>query len=64
MGRMEDKLNEFLTATGALIELWGVTYKGFLAQGFDHKTALAHTQAFIQTLLTVSGTMGNTGKEK
>lgn len=54
-----DKLNEFLNATGALIEMWSITYKGFRAQGFDHATALANTKAFIETVMTLGTTMGD-----
>ena len=54
-----DKLNEFLNATGALIELWGVAYKGFLAQGMSPRAATENTQAFIQTVLTIGSTMGD-----
>ena len=46
------KLKEFITAVGAISEVWGITYKSFLGQGFTEEQAMVNTQAFVHTFLT------------
>lgn len=48
---MNPKVEELLTAIGALGELWGVTYNNFVKQGFNKADALAHTKAFMSALM-------------
>ena len=49
---MDNKmLEEFINATGALVEMWTLVYKNFLNQGLDAATAIVHTREFMQTML-------------
>lgn len=54
---MDEKVKQIIMAVGALSELWTVTYRGFIGQGFNHKEALEHTGAFMKVLI------GNIGKD-
>ena len=45
-------LKDFINSVGALTEIWGITYKSFLGQGFTEEQAMANTQAFVHTFLT------------
>ena len=53
-------LNDFIKGIGTLVEQWIITYQQFRDHGFDHKTALEHTQAFTAAMLT---SMKNDGKD-
>lgn len=48
---MNDQVKDLLTAVGALNELWGVTYNGFLKQGMTKTEARAHTKDFMGCLM-------------
>lgn len=48
---MNDKLQEFIASLNALTEIWTLTYKSFIRQGFDTEDALMHTSAFIATIM-------------
>lgn len=54
---MDEKVKQILMGVGALSELWTVTYKNFLLQGFNHGEAIEHTSAFMQILI------GNIGQK-
>lgn len=51
---MNEKVQQLLTGIGALIELWGVVYNGFLGRGFDKKEAIDHTAAFMKMIVESS----------
>lgn len=48
----KNKLTDFINSVGALTEIWGITYKSFLGQGFTEEQAMVNTQAFVHTFLT------------
>lgn len=48
---MDEKVKQIIMAVGALSELWTVTYRGFIGQGFSHKDALEHTSAFMKVFI-------------
>lgn len=45
------KLKEFITAVGAISEVWAITYKSFISQGLSKDDAILNTQAFMQTFV-------------
>ena len=49
---MNEKVQQIIMAVGALSELWTVTYKSFIGQGFSHKESLEHTAAFMKVLIS------------
>lgn len=48
---MNEQVQQIIMAVGALSELWAVTYKNFISQGFNHKESLEHTGAFMKVLI-------------
>lgn len=60
---MNEELNMFIKSLGALSEVWAITYKNFLRQGFDEETALIHTQAFVAMILS-AGDLGDVKSDK
>lgn len=58
---MNNKLEEFIKGMGALTEIWTVTYRGFLNQGYSVSDALIHTREFTAALMT--SLMGQGKKE-
>ena len=51
---MNEKVQQLLTGIGALVELWGVIYKGFIGQGLDKREAIDHTAAFMKMIVESS----------
>ena len=49
---MNDNLKEFIKGMGALTEMWTVTYRGFINQGYSVSDALTHTREFTAALIT------------
>lgn len=49
---MDEKLKNFVNSIGAMVEVWAITYRTFLVQGFSMEEALDHTIALITTILT------------
>lgn len=48
---MNEQVKELIAAVGALGELWGITYTGFLKQGMNKTEARAHTKDFMSCLM-------------
>ena len=61
---MNEKVQQLLTGIGALIELWGVVYNGFLSRGFSKKEAIDHTAAFMKLIMDNSMNSNNDGGNK
>lgn len=59
---MNDKFKSFMDNMGLLCETWIITYNNFVQRGFDHKTALEHTKAFMASFMEYA-TKANGGKE-
>ena len=60
---MKDKVKEFCTNVGALVEVWTVIYTQFINHGYSAKDALAHTESFMRaTIIPLSGA-NNQNKE-
>lgn len=53
------KLTEFINAIGALTEIWTVSYRGFITQGYSASEALIHTREFTAALMTAMLVNGN-----
>lgn len=51
-----DKVTQIIQGLGAIVEMWTIVYKGFLQQGMDNSTALAHTKAFMS--IAMNGVLG------
>ena len=58
---MNEKGQQRLTGIGALVELWGVIYNGFIGRGFSKKDAIDHTAAFMKMI--VESSIGNNMEE-
>lgn len=56
---MNEQVQQIIAAVGALSELWAVTYRNFVGQGFGHKEALEHTSAFMKVF--IASVMGQKG---
>lgn len=61
---MNEKLNKFIVSMGALAELWRIVYQNFTSAGYDEKSALTHTQAFMQVVMNTIAAMGENDKTK
>jgi hypothetical protein len=48
---MNNKLQEFIAGLSALTEIWTLTYRNFIKQGWSTEEALMHTSAFIGTMM-------------
>lgn len=44
-------VEQLIQGIGVLVELWTITYRGFISQGFDNTTAINHTRAFMSSMM-------------
>ena len=58
---MLENVNNFINNMGVLCETWIVTYNQFISHGMEHKAALEHTQAFMESFMKSAN--GNTDKK-
>ena len=49
---MDNMFDQLVIAIGSIAEMWAITYKSFLNQGFSEKEALVHTQALIKSIIS------------
>lgn len=61
---MNNKLEEFIKGMGALTEMWTVTYRGFLNQGYSAPDALTHTREFTMAMMAAMIMSGGQDKKE
>lgn len=61
---MKDKVKEFCTNMGALVEVWTVIYTQFINHGYSVKDALAHTEGFMRSTIVPLTGANNQNKEE
>lgn len=57
-----DAVNQLIQGIGVMAELWTITFKSFINQGFTISDAMLHTKAFMSVI--IENTMESNGGKK
>lgn len=61
---ISDDVNKLIQNIGVLTELWTITYSGFVRQGLDPTSAMAHTKGFMEAMVQAFANDTNDRKEE
>lgn len=57
-----DAVNQLIQGIGVMAELWTITFRSFINQGFTISDAMLHTKAFMSVI--IENTMESNGGKK
>lgn len=57
-----DVVNQLIQGIGVMAELWTITFRSFISQGFTVSDAMLHTKAFMSVI--IENTMETNGGKK
>ena len=57
-----DVVNQLIKGIGVMAELWTITFRSFISQGFTVSDAMLHTKAFMSVI--IENTMETNGGKK
>ena len=57
-----DAVNQLIQGIGVMAELWTITFRSFISQGFTVSDAMFHTKAFMSVI--IENTMETNGGKK
>ena len=59
-----DAVNQLILGIGAMAELWTITFKSFVSQGFTVSEAMEHTKAFMSVIIENTISSDSNGGKK
>ena len=59
-----DTVNQLIQGIGVMAELWTITFRSFISQGFTVSDAMLHTKAFMSVIVENTISSDSNGGKK